>query len=416
VKVLDFGIAKRTAGELGMTSTGISVGTPYFMSPEQFFTPSTADQRADLWALGVVAYACLTGAMPFTGETPSAIGLAAMQHSFTPVSRRRELGPSWDNFFARALSAEPAQRFQSAHELAEALRSTQAEAGALSSGALTSSSMTNGATTTVVTTAPSSDALAFAPTAGVAISETGEAGETAASRALALDETLAVGSSDLAASANVTQASAEPIVKRRWQTLWLAMAGLLVVAILLVLRAQPSSDKTLAPSPTGTATDVTALAPEETAIPREVPSAIPSAPPIESSPPLVTPSAEPSASVTRTSNSAVPLAQSPARKGARVIPRSCWAATDGAIPGSPGASVVVTLDVNTTGKAERIQLNMLANKYLAFRGCATQKLSETNLGPGARETLTMSLVLPPSPYPPASPNGPTSPKPPAPMP
>ncbi len=402
VKVLDFGIAKRTAGELGMTSTGISVGTPYFMSPEQFFTPSTADQRADLWALGVVAYACLTGAMPFTGETPSAIGLAAMQHSFTPVSRRRgELGPGWDNFSARALNAEPAQRFQSALELAEALRRTQADASALSSGALTS-----GALTSAATTLRSSDALAFAPTAGVAISETAD------SRSLALDETLAVGGTAPSASpsASATQHSAETqIAHRRWQTLVVAVAGLLVVGVLLALRSARSNDQTRSHSDATTSADAQAngVNAEAPVASNEVPSAAPSAPPSESSVPLVTmsaaPSAEPSAIPRHASASAAPQPQRPPRKSNRVIPstpiRLCWTNNDGAIPGNPGVAVVVALDVTPSGKVERVQLNMLANKYLAFRGCATQKLSEMNLGPGEKETIALSLALPPSPNP-----------------
>ncbi len=396
VKVLDFGIAKRTAGELGMTSTGISVGTPYFMSPEQFFTPSTADQRVDLWALGVVAYVCLTGAMPFVGETPSAIGLAAMQRSFTkPSQLRGELGPGWDNFFAKALDAEPAQRFQSANELAEALRQTQTNGSftAASSGAFA-------VATTGPTPVSAHDALAFAPTAGVAIGEVD-------SRSLALDETLAVGGTapSAAASANETQRSAETqIVQRRWQTLWIAVAGLLAVGVLLALRSLRSSDKSLpppnaAPSADAQTENVNTQAPMAT---NEVPSAAPSAPPLESAAPIVTPSAEPSA-LAPTPSGAAPFAQRPARTSNRVVPstplRACWLNTDGAVPGNPGVALSISLDVSPTGRVDRVQLNMLAHKYPAFRACATQRLSELNLGPGKKETLSLSLALPPSPNP-----------------
>src|SRR5262249_36668765 len=68
VKVLDFGIAKKADASLGpLTSTGSSMGTPHFMSPEQIVSAKGVDGRSDLWSLGVVAYQCLTGALPFTG-------------------------------------------------------------------------------------------------------------------------------------------------------------------------------------------------------------------------------------------------------------------------------------------------------------------------------------------------------------
>ncbi len=74
VKVLDFGIAKLTAlqGQAARTSaltqTGMMLGTPYYMSPEQIFGENV-DHRADVWALGVILYQCLSGRRPFDGET-----------------------------------------------------------------------------------------------------------------------------------------------------------------------------------------------------------------------------------------------------------------------------------------------------------------------------------------------------------
>ena len=73
-KVLDFGIAKIKAppGEQGLTSstkTGAVLGTPYYMSPEQARGLRNIDHRADLWSLGVIAYKCVTGVLPFEGES-----------------------------------------------------------------------------------------------------------------------------------------------------------------------------------------------------------------------------------------------------------------------------------------------------------------------------------------------------------
>ena len=71
VKVVDFGIAKFTDGTASATSatrTGAMLGTPFYMSPEQARGLRTVDFRTDLWSLGVVAYECIVGQVPFDGE------------------------------------------------------------------------------------------------------------------------------------------------------------------------------------------------------------------------------------------------------------------------------------------------------------------------------------------------------------
>lgn len=121
VKVLDFGVARFTHGT-SLTQTGALIGTPLFMSPEQF-AGGAVDHRADLWSLAVVAYRCLTGVMPFAGDTPIAVGMAVCNGEFAPVSRvRPELSPNLDGFFRRALTVDPNGRFQTARALADELR------------------------------------------------------------------------------------------------------------------------------------------------------------------------------------------------------------------------------------------------------------------------------------------------------
>jgi serine/threonine-protein kinase len=120
VKLLDFGVSKMRGPEPSLTATGAAVGTPYFMSPEQFMGASSVDHRSDLWSLGVLAYACLTGAMPFVGPSVPAISVAAHAGRFEPASRKSPgLPPAVDAWFARAFRVDPAERFQSARELAE---------------------------------------------------------------------------------------------------------------------------------------------------------------------------------------------------------------------------------------------------------------------------------------------------------
>ncbi|WP_437629536.1 protein kinase domain-containing protein [Sorangium sp. So ce854] len=126
VKVLDFGVAKRVhgapQGDLGMTSTGHVLGTPLYMSPEQILSAKNVDFHADLWGLAVVAYHALTGHLPFTGETLGALSVALHAGIFTPPSAvRPELSPAIDAWMRKALALDPAARFGSARQMAEAL-------------------------------------------------------------------------------------------------------------------------------------------------------------------------------------------------------------------------------------------------------------------------------------------------------
>jgi serine/threonine protein kinase len=121
VKLLDFGVAKRMQEDVSVTATGAMVGTPNYMSPEQMLSAKHVDARADLWALAVVAYQCVTGSLPFAGETFGAIAVAVAQGDFAAPFRVRGCGsPALDAWFERALARDRDQRFTSAHELARA--------------------------------------------------------------------------------------------------------------------------------------------------------------------------------------------------------------------------------------------------------------------------------------------------------
>jgi serine/threonine protein kinase len=126
-KVLDFGIAKIMAapGALAATSstkTGAVLGTPYYMSPEQARGLRTIDHRTDLWSLGVIAYKCLTGVLPFEGQS---VGDLLVNICTSPVPTPSMAVPAlpkaFDAWFFRALEREPDRRFSQASELASAL-------------------------------------------------------------------------------------------------------------------------------------------------------------------------------------------------------------------------------------------------------------------------------------------------------
>jgi serine/threonine protein kinase len=121
-KVLDFGIAKGTHPlSLGLTRPGRILGTPYYMSPEQF-RGSEIDQRSDLWSLSVIACECLTGRRPFEANDFGELALLLLNGARRPLPS--ELGPvpvGFDAWFLRATHAELARRFQSARELGHSL-------------------------------------------------------------------------------------------------------------------------------------------------------------------------------------------------------------------------------------------------------------------------------------------------------
>jgi len=125
VKVVDFGIAKFTdegANASHATQTGSVVGTPFFMSPEQARGIEAIDLRSDLWALGVVAFQCLTGRLPFDSE---AVGDLLIKICTDEVPVPSHIAPdlplSMDAWMARALERDRDLRFQSAREMTDAL-------------------------------------------------------------------------------------------------------------------------------------------------------------------------------------------------------------------------------------------------------------------------------------------------------
>jgi serine/threonine-protein kinase len=121
VKVIDFGIA--LAPHLrGLTATGLIMGTPEYMAPEQI-RGEEVDARTDLYAMGCILYYLLTGAPPFRADTPIAVGFAHLRKEPTPPSHlREEVGRAWDEVCLRALAKDKAARFQTAGEMGEAIR------------------------------------------------------------------------------------------------------------------------------------------------------------------------------------------------------------------------------------------------------------------------------------------------------
>ncbi|HUQ19514.1 MAG TPA: protein kinase [Gemmatimonadaceae bacterium] len=122
--VADFGIALAVsaAGGPRMTQTGLSLGTPAYMAPEQAMGERVIDGRADIYALGAVLYEMLVGEAPFTGPSVQAIVARVMTESPRPVTGQRRSVPEHVNAAVlRSLEKLPADRFHSAAEFSSAL-------------------------------------------------------------------------------------------------------------------------------------------------------------------------------------------------------------------------------------------------------------------------------------------------------
>jgi serine/threonine protein kinase len=122
VKVTDFGLARFIEAEVTLTETGLALGTPDYMSPEQANDSKRVDHRSDLYSLGCTLYFLLMGSVPFPEESPAAKLAAHQSAEPVPVeSIRGDVPPELRSILRRLLAKDPGQRFASAAELAATL-------------------------------------------------------------------------------------------------------------------------------------------------------------------------------------------------------------------------------------------------------------------------------------------------------
>ncbi|HMN10552.1 MAG TPA: serine/threonine-protein kinase, partial [Gemmatimonadaceae bacterium] len=119
--VADFGVAKAlvdATSDVRLTSTGIAVGTPAYMAPEQIAAEPNVDQRADIYAIGALAFEMVTGLQPFRGATTQAVLAAHMSQPAPSLATLRRSSPAaLDTIVLRCLEKRPADRWQTAGEI-----------------------------------------------------------------------------------------------------------------------------------------------------------------------------------------------------------------------------------------------------------------------------------------------------------
>jgi len=170
VKVIDFGIAKLREADAGagLTQTGVLIGTPFYMSPEQCLG-DPLDARSDVYSIGAILYEMLAGVPPFTGNTPTAVLARHLTDTATPLD---QLGvpARLASVPGRALAKDPQERYQTVDDLFRDLSNAVISLGSSATG--------HEETVRIGASAPTIASLAVQQTGGMGAATIADAGKT----------------------------------------------------------------------------------------------------------------------------------------------------------------------------------------------------------------------------------------------
>ena len=134
LKLADLGIAKNLEDRNGVTSTGIALGTPHYIAPEQALNAANADQRSDIYTLGATLYHLITGTTPYIGSTPLQVMMQHVQEPLEhPQSRKADANTQLCSVICKMMEKRPEMRYQNCTELLEDLEIIKLGYGTLSS-------------------------------------------------------------------------------------------------------------------------------------------------------------------------------------------------------------------------------------------------------------------------------------------
>ncbi|MDD7986819.1 serine/threonine-protein kinase [Lentisphaera marina] len=123
VKLADLGIAKDQESELNVTATGIALGTPHYIAPEQALDACSADQRSDIYTLGATLYHLLCGSTPYEGKSPLEVMMKHVQEPMEhPIIRKPSMNADFANIISKMMEKRPEMRYQSCDELIDDLK------------------------------------------------------------------------------------------------------------------------------------------------------------------------------------------------------------------------------------------------------------------------------------------------------
>src|SRR5688572_24667829 len=259
--VTDFGVAKALNASMagsGMTQTGMAIGTPAYMAPEQLSGDPAADHRIDLYAVGLLAYELLNGRSPFAATTPAKILLAVLSQEPQPLTEvRPDVPRSLSEVVMRCLSKDPDDRPASARAMLNSLdtfsnasgeiRTMEHKVPRVGPTVPTAVSATTGPVAAAGTTGPVAAAGTTGPVAAAgttgAVSAAETTGPLSASAVPALAPTLAIRVPTEASQIEVDAPTYVPPKKDRTKPIAAAVAVLVLIATGLFIQSQRTASQ-----------------------------------------------------------------------------------------------------------------------------------------------------------------------------